>query len=71
MENGVCCDEPTLLATLQVELFFNILVVVILRPGNRGSRRALRSADVLLERRFVRTGLDVLSGPTCFRRFVR
>ena len=41
MENGVCCDEPTLLVTLQVELFFNVLVVVSLRPENRGSRRAI------------------------------
>ena len=40
-ENGVCCDEPTLIATLQVELFFNVLVVVSLRPENRGSRRAI------------------------------
>ena len=34
------------------------------------SRRFVRM-DVLLGRRFVRTALDVLSGRTCLRRFVR
>ena len=27
-ENGVCCDEPTLLATLQVALVCQVLVAV-------------------------------------------
>ena len=56
-ENGVCCDEPTLLATLQVELLFNILVVVILRPGNRRSRRAITLCCLLVPGKIPSTAL--------------